>query len=415
MTGRDLAPGVPGAPGVVLVADTLGVLGGVQRFVAALARGLAARGLDVVCVEIEGRGAFHPGAPAGDVPVLTVDPGGRRLLPYEPVTVWQRAKLAARGPAAWRALRHRDAVARRLGRLLARFPGATVVFTQLRAAEYGLAGLRRVARADRPRLLVQYHGSFDAALAGGDLARTRRLLRGVEELLVLNDGDADAFARALGRRPAVQRNPVDVRGLVAASGPAGRTRDRRVVVGARYDPEKDLDVLLRAWALAVPERPGWRLEIYGEGPRHAALDRLVAELGVGDSVLLAGPTDDYPGRLRRAALSALSSRHEGMGLVLAEAAACAVPSVTTDAGPGVREVVEHGVTGLVCPVGEAPALAAALGALMDDQGRRAAMGRAARERVARFDQEAVFDQWCLRLGGRPPGQPSQPQAKGRPV
>lgn len=424
-------PGRP--PDVLLLADNLGILGGVQRFAGTLAAGLAGRGLRVACVEIEGDGTIHGLPPDAAWPVHTLHPGGTRRLPYEPVTGWQRAKLAARGPRAWSALRRRERDARRLGALLAAAPAATVVLTQLRSAEYALAGLRQLPRADWPRLVLQYHDSCAAAERHGDLPRLRRLLQQAgeaAEFLVLSEGDAAAFAATLGRRPTVQRNPVDVAGLAAASGPADRPRDRLVVAGARYDAQKSLDVLLRAWALAVRSRPGWRLEVYGDGPHRPALSRLATELGLGRAVLLAPETDDYPARLQRAALSALSSRHEGMGLVLAEAAACAVPSVTTDAGPGVREVVGHGRTGLITPVGDVRALAAALGELMDDPARRAAMGAAARERMARFDREAVLGQWQRRItataappdpaappapGRDGPRQAAQWQAKGRPV
>ena len=72
-----------------------------------------------------------------------------------------------------------------------------------------------------------------------------------------------------------------------------------------------------------------------------------------------------------------------------EAAACGVPVVTTDIR-GCREVVDDGVTGLLVPVRDAPALAQGIGALAGDGHRRAAMGSAARRKAeAQFDDRTV--------------------------
>lgn len=78
----------------------------------------------------------------------------------------------------------------------------------------------------------------------------------------------------------------------------------------------------------------------------------------------------------------LPSYREGLPKVLIEAAACGRPLVTTDA-PGCREIVQHGVNGLLVPVGDAAALAAALQRLIDDPALRQRMGEAGRELAAK--------------------------------
>ena len=72
---------------------------------------------------------------------------------------------------------------------------------------------------------------------------------------------------------------------------------------------------------------------------------------------------------------------------------CETPVVASDAG-GLTEVVEHGVTGLVVPRGDSTALAEAIGSLLDDPARSAAMGRAGRERALRlFDWDRTAEQF----------------------
>ena len=117
------------------------------------------------------------------------------------------------------------------------------------------------------------------------------------------------------------------------------------------------------------------------------------------------PKSDGSGRnrrpLRRAArlLDAadalvLSSRHEGLPNVVLEALTAGKPVVSTDVG-GVRELVEHGVSGYVVPARDPRALGQAMRRLMDlDPAARQAMGRAGQDRVRqRFDLERVTDRW----------------------
>jgi type III pantothenate kinase len=86
---------------------------------------------------------------------------------------------------------------------------------------------------------------------------------------------------------------------------------------------------------------------------------------------------------QRAHVAVLTSENEGMPVSLMEAAACGVPAVASAVG-GIPELVQHGVTGLLTPPGDAPALADALQELLEDRPRAAAMGRAARARVEQY-------------------------------
>jgi len=102
-----------------------------------------------------------------------------------------------------------------------------------------------------------------------------------------------------------------------------------------------------------------------------------------------GRRDDVSEVMRSASLVVLPSYHEGLPKVLLEAAACGRPVVAT-AIPGCREAVEPGETGLLVPVRDPAALAAAMGELLDDPSRRLAMGLAARARAEReFDVRDV--------------------------
>lgn len=103
-----------------------------------------------------------------------------------------------------------------------------------------------------------------------------------------------------------------------------------------------------------------------------------------------GHVDDMPGLFRSVDAVVLPSYREGLPKGLIEAAACALPLVTTDV-PGCREVVTDGVDGLLVPVRDAAALARAIARLHDDPSLRARLGGAAREKaLSQFDERSVI-------------------------
>ncbi len=105
-----------------------------------------------------------------------------------------------------------------------------------------------------------------------------------------------------------------------------------------------------------------------------------------------GRQEDMPTVLQAAHIACLPSYREGLPKTLLEAAACSLPIVTTDA-PGCREVVRDGVNGLLVPVRDAAALAAALGKLIGDAALRHRMGEQSRLRAeSEFGQEAIIAQ-----------------------
>jgi len=102
-----------------------------------------------------------------------------------------------------------------------------------------------------------------------------------------------------------------------------------------------------------------------------------------------GRRDDMPNVFAQAHVVCLPSYREGLPKVLIEAAACGRPIVTTDS-PGCREIVQDGLNGLLVPVRDAVALAAALRKLIEDPELRRRMGGKGREMaVAEFSVEKV--------------------------
>ncbi|MFF6956797.1 GT4 family glycosyltransferase PelF [Streptomyces sp. NPDC008317] len=158
----------------------------------------------------------------------------------------------------------------------------------------------------------------------------------------------------------------------------------------RIDPIKDLETLIRAFALVRAEIPAARLRIFGGTPRGGEAYRerceaLAATVGAADAVTFEGRVDDIRTAYAAGQVVMLSSISEGFPFTLIEAMSCGRCTVSTDVG-GVREAV--GDTGLVVPPRDPKAMARAAVELLRDPARRASMGWEARLRV--------IDQFTLR-------------------
>jgi glycosyltransferase involved in cell wall biosynthesis len=151
-----------------------------------------------------------------------------------------------------------------------------------------------------------------------------------------------------------------------------------VLTTARLDPQKGLDDLLVAAAL-VPEA---RFVVAGDGPQRGHLVARAESLGLSDRVSFLGLRRDVPELLAGCDLFVLPSRYEGLPLAVLEAMAAGKPVVAT-AIAGTDEAVVPGLTGLLVPPGDGPALAAAIRAILGDPALAARLGKAGHERVER--------------------------------
>ncbi|HTR51243.1 MAG TPA: glycosyltransferase, partial [Kofleriaceae bacterium] len=170
------------------------------------------------------------------------------------------------------------------------------------------------------------------------------------------------------------------------------------VVGTvgRLDEHKNQALLVRAMAPHLSERV--RLVIVGDGPSRADVEAAVAALPDPGRVVLTGRRMDVPRLVPAFDVFALSSRTEGLPLVVPEAMAVGLPIVATAVG-GLPGVVDDGETGLVVPV-DAAALSAALGRLVSDPDLARAMGRRARAvALARYSADRMVDAYLALYAG----------------
>lgn len=355
---------------VALLIPTLDRIGGAERQVMLLARGLHARGWRVSVVALSGNG----GAVAAELSSAGIaftsldmrkglaDPRGWLRLHR-----WLRSEqpeiLHAHLPhAAWMA---------RWSRLAA--PVRVLVDT-IHTSATGTIGRRIGYRwsAWLPDRVTAVGESVREAWVGARMVAASRCV------VIANGVDTDAFhpdceLRATRRRELGLRDQF----LWFAAG--------------RLDPVKDYATMLRAFAQTPANA---RLVIAGTGPLEDELRKLATALEIENRVRFLGFEPDVRTWMQAADGFLLSSRWEGLPMGLIEAGACGLPAVATDV-PGTREVIVDAETGWLVPAADPAALAAKMTALMQASPEdRRAMGDCARQRVVeRFSLSSVLDRW----------------------
>ena len=171
----------------------------------------------------------------------------------------------------------------------------------------------------------------------------------------------------------------------------GQRDDVRLLINVgRLVPEKAQAMLIDAFA-QLNLGADVRLLIVGEGPERGALEQRIRDHRLEDRIILAGVRRDIATLLNAADLFVLSSDVEGMPLALAEALACGLPVIATDAA-GVAELLND--CGEIVPRGNASALADAIQQALANPHTGAAAQAARRQRIlSHFSLEAVAHQW----------------------
>lgn len=163
-----------------------------------------------------------------------------------------------------------------------------------------------------------------------------------------------------------------------------------------FNPHKNLDTLVRAFARLAPRRPDLKLLLVGNHRSDVfkgmakALEQLAARLGLAERVVFTGyiPDDELCRLYNRAAMVVLPSLEEGFGLPALEAMACGTAIVATR-GHAVEEVARE--AGIFVDGTSDAALAAAIEQLLADPERAQRLGERGRQRAAAFSWDRAAE------------------------
>ena len=305
-------------------------IGGAERMVVDLALGLQARGhvLSVIC--LRGAGPLARLLREAGIEVCTLDKGEGFSLKAARTLARHLRRLQVH------VIHTHNPLVHHYGALAARLAGVPVAVNTFHGPG-NLTGLGRTQMifdasclwSDR---IVPCCDAVDLHLRKVTLIARRKLA------VIPNGIPLERFRRILPREP-----------------------DGHFVIGTvgRLVPVKDHASLLKAFALLRREAPQSRLEILGEGPMRATLERTARELGIDQNVVFHGSSLDVPGFLSRLDTFVLCSLSEGLPLTLVEAMAAGLPVVGTSVG-AIPELVRSADCGWLSNPGDPAQLAARL-------------------------------------------------------
>jgi glycosyltransferase involved in cell wall biosynthesis len=168
---------------------------------------------------------------------------------------------------------------------------------------------------------------------------------------------------------------------------------RKLMSCGRLTPQKGFDMLVEVAKQVFSKYPEWQWHIYGDGPEYGALKAKIREYGLEDQVILKGFSNTLLEQYSKYSLFVLTSRMEGMAVVLVEAQANRLPIVSFDCKNGPRELILDGENGYLIDCFDIEAMAEKIGDLLQDREKRIRFSQHSQELFSKLDPEIIADRW----------------------
>ena len=208
-------------------------------------------------------------------------------------------------------------------------------------------------------------------------------------LVVLTHQDKEAYDQHLS--PCA---PISVIPNPVASHQFNYDADSKIILSVGLlDPIKGFDCVVKLAKQLFPSRPDWSWIICGEGSERPRLEQLIRDAGLQDRILLPGAVRDIDEQYKRAAFYVMTSKMEGLPMVLLEAKSWGLPLVSFDIVTGPRDIITHNVNGYLIPYGNLDEMAVKIGALMDDTALRTRFSQQSKIDLDRFDFAQILKSW----------------------
>ena len=214
----------------------------------------------------------------------------------------------------------------------------------------------------------------------------KRSIRKADAVVALTEGDANDW-KAYNDNVHVIPNVVNLND----SGSYSSCEQKSVIYVGRFSKQKDIDSLLRIWAIIHQQYQDWRLDIYGEGELK---EHYLSRIHLMDAnIHVYEPTANIMEVYREHSILLLTSLYEPFGLVLPEAMSCGLPVVAFDCPYGPADIITDGVDGYLTSDRNIELFAQRVAQLISDYDLRVQMGKAAVISSQRYQASRIMPQW----------------------
>ena len=218
------------------------------------------------------------------------------------------------------------------------------------------------------------------------------LLPYADWLVVQTKKIKEYFPQKIQRKTSIIYNPVNEEVFKTSSDISYLQKENRIISVARLYPQKNQQMMIRAFAQIANQYPDWKLIIFGEGPLRKELESLISSLNLNDQVLLPGRTEHVIDEMRKSKIFCLSSDYEGMSNSMIEAICVGLPIVSTKVS-GTNELVQNEINGYLVEIGDLKGMIYGLKKLIRDESRILRMGQNSKRKSQLFHIDNIAEEW----------------------
>lgn len=231
--------------------------------------------------------------------------------------------------------------------------------------------------------IVCEHFKYD--LYNNFITRIRnRIYRRFRKIITLTDDAHNSFKD-------VGIETVTIPNMVVGE-PVSHNNVKRLITAGRFVHEKGYDLLIKALPVVKSKYPDWVLDIYGEGKLEEDLKKLARSYGVDDIIRFRGKTDTLCKELAHSSIFILSSRHEGLPMVMLEAMSVGLPIISFACAPGPIDLLKDDC-GLLVEAENIELLGLGICQLIENKQLRQTYAENSLIRVKKYTPKAVMDKW----------------------
>lgn len=169
--------------------------------------------------------------------------------------------------------------------------------------------------------------------------------------------------------------------------------EKKVIAVGRYTPQKGFDRLIPVWKKVAERHPDWILNIYGGGGLKRSYQQQIDELKLKENCFLKEPVKNIYNKYIESSIFVLSSRYDGLPLVLGEAMSYGVAPIAFSCPYGPKDMIEDGINGILVKNGDCEELANQICHLIENPQKRKEIAEQAYISSKKYDMENIAGRW----------------------